>query len=237
MAEHAIDVMHLNLSYRMVQSFSVKSLFKARKSGIKYVHALKDVSFSVEKGEVLGVIGRNGSGKSTLANILGLLDTATAGEYWLDGAPVHAMTARERALLRRERVSFVFQSFNLIPTMTAWENIELPLGYRGVNKEERGDRVEAVLREVGLSARAAHRPSEMSGGEQQRIAIARALAVRPALLIADEPTGNLDRTTAGSIMETLAEAGRGRTVFMITHNEELTGYADEVYRLRAGKLE
>jgi len=212
-------------------------LRKTYKTCRETLEVLKGITLTVPAGKFVMLLGESGSGKSTLANILGLLDTATSGEYWLDGAPVHAMTARERALLRRERVSFVFQSFNLIPTMTAWENIELPLGYRGVKKEERGERVEAVLREVGLSARAAHRPSEMSGGEQQRIAIARALAVRPALLIADEPTGNLDRTTAGSIMETLAEAGRGRTVFMITHNEELTGYADEVYRLRAGKLE
>ncbi|MBQ3956263.1 MAG: ABC transporter ATP-binding protein [Clostridia bacterium] len=198
--------------------------------------ALKGITMTVPDGAFVMLLGASGSGKSTLANILGLLDTPTGGEYWLDGAPVHRMSAKERTALRREKVSFVFQSFNLIPTMTARENIELPLGYRGIPKEEREARIEAVLRDVGLSHRASHKPTELSGGEQQRIAIARALAVGPSLLIADEPTGNLDKATARSIMETLAEAGAGKTVFMITHDEELTGYADAVFLLREGRV-
>ena len=217
----------------MIRLHDLRKTYRTRRETLE---VLRGITLTVPAGKFVMLLGESGSGKSTLANILGLLDTATAGEYWLDGRPVHAMTAKERTDLRREKVSFVFQSFNLIPTMTARENIELPLGYRGVPKEERGERVEAVLREVGLSDRASHRPSELSGGEQQRIAIARALVVRPSLLLADEPTGNLDRSTTKAVMETLKEAGQGKTVFMITHNEELTAYADEVYHLRAGTL-
>jgi len=217
----------------MIRLFDLRKTYKTRHETLE---VLKGITLTVPDRKFVMLLGESGSGKSTLANILGLLDTPTSGEYWLDDMPVHTLSSKERTDLRREKVSFVFQSFNLIPTMTARENIELPLGYRGVPKEERDERVEAVLREVGLSARAAHVPSELSGGEQQRIAIARALVVEPSLLIADEPTGNLDKSTAKAVMETLTEAGRGKTVFMITHNEELTAYADEVYALRAGLL-
>lgn len=214
----------------------LNALRKTYKTRHETLEVLKGITLTVPDRKFVMLLGESGSGKSTLANILGLLDTPTSGEYWLDDTPVHTLTSKERTDLRREKVSFVFQSFNLIPTMTARENIELPLGYRGVPKEERAERVEAALREVGLSARAAHHPSELSGGEQQRIAIARALVAEPSLFIADEPTGNLDKSTAKSVMETLTEAGRGKTVFMITHNEELTVYADEVWHLRAGVL-
>ncbi|MBR5365470.1 MAG: ABC transporter ATP-binding protein [Clostridia bacterium] len=217
----------------MIRLFDLRKTYKTRHETLE---VLKGITLTVPDRKFVMLLGESGSGKSTLANILGLLDTPTSGEYWLDEVPIHTLTSKARTDLRREKVSFVFQSFNLIPTMTARENIELPLGYRGVPKEERGERVEAVLREVGLSARAAHVPSELSGGEQQRIAIARALVVEPSLLIADEPTGNLDKSTTKAVMETLTEAGRGKTVFMITHNEELTAYADEVYALRAGLL-
>ena len=217
----------------MIRLFDLRKTYKTRHETLE---VLKGITLTVPDRKFVMLLGESGSGKSTLANILGLLDTPTSGEYWLDEVPIHTLTSKTRTDLRREKVSFVFQSFNLIPTMTARENIELPLGYRGVQKEERGERVEAVLREVGLSARAAHVPSELSGGEQQRIAIARALVVEPSLLIADEPTGNLDKSTTKAVMETLTEAGRGKTVFMITHNEELTAYADEVYALRAGLL-
>ncbi|MBR5681453.1 MAG: ABC transporter ATP-binding protein [Clostridia bacterium] len=217
----------------MIRLFDLRKTYKTRHETLE---VLKGITLTVPDRKFVMLLGESGSGKSTLANILGLLDTPTSGEYWLDEVPIHTLTSKTRTDLRREKVSFVFQSFNLIPTMTARENIELPLGYRGVPKEERDERVEAVLREVGLSARAAHVPSELSGGEQQRIAIARALVVEPSLLIADEPTGNLDKSTTKAVMETLTEAGRGKTVFMITHNEELTAYADEVYALRAGLL-
>ena len=214
----------------------LNELRKTYKTRHETLEVLKGITLTVPDRKFVMLLGESGSGKSTLANILGLLDIPTSGEYWLDDTPVHTLNAKERTVLRRDKVSFVFQSFNLIPTMTARENIELPLGYRGIPKEERTERVEAVLREVGLFDRAAHHPSELSGGEQQRIAIARALVVEPSLLIADEPTGNLDKSTAKAVMETLTEAGRGKTVFMITHNEELTAYADEVYALRAGLL-
>ena len=218
----------------MIRLNELRKTYKTRRETLE---VLKGITLTVPEGKFVLLLGESGSGKSTLANILGLLDTPTSGEYWLDGTPVHTLSAKERTVLRRDKVSFVFQSFNLIPTMTARENIELPLGYRGIPKEERDARIEAVLREVGLSGRASHHPSELSGGEQQRIAIARALVVEPSLLIADEPTGNLDKSTTKAVMETLTEAGRGKTVFMITHNEELTAYADEVYHLRAGRLE
>ena len=218
----------------MIRLFDLRKTYKTRHETLE---VLKGITLTVPDRKFVMLLGESGSGKSTLANILGLLDTPTSGEYWLDEVPIHTLTSKARTDLRREKVSFVFQSFNLIPTMTARENIELPLGYRGVPKEERDERVEAVLREVGLSARAAHVPSELSGGEQQRIAIARALVVEPSLLIADEPTGNLDKSTTKAVMETLTDAGRGKTVFMITHNEELTAYADKVFHLRAGVLE
>ncbi len=218
----------------MIRLFDLRKTYKTRHETLE---VLKGITLTVPDRKFVMLLGESGSGKSTLANILGLLDTPTSGEYWLDEVPIHTLTSKARTDLRREKVSFVFQSFNLIPTMTARENIELPLGYRGVPKEERDERVEAVLREVGLSARASHVPSELSGGEQQRIAIARALVVEPSLLIADEPTGNLDKSTTKAVMETLTEVGRGKTVFMITHNEELTAYADEVFHLRAGRLE
>ena len=217
----------------MIRLNELRKTYKNRRETLE---VLKGITLTIPDGKFVMLLGESGSGKSTLGNILGLLDTPTSGEYWLDGAPVHAMTAKERTNLRREKVSFVFQSFNLIPTMTARENIELPLGYRGMAKEERREQVEAVLRKVGLTDRASHRPSELSGGEQQRIAIARALVVQPSLLIADEPTGNLDKSTTKAVMETLSEACRGKTVFMITHDEELTGYADEVFLLREGRL-
>ena len=217
----------------MIRICELRKTYKTRHETLE---VLKGITLTVPDRKFVMLLRESGSGKSTLANILGLLDTPTSGEYWLDDTPVHTLTSKERTVLRRDKVSFVFQSFNLIPTMTARENIELPLGYRGIPKEERTKRVEAVLREVGLSNRASHHPSELSGGEQQRIAIARALVVQPSLLIADEPTGNLDKSTTKAVMETLTEAGRGKTVFMITHNEELTVYADEVYALRAGLL-
>ena len=198
---------------------------------------LKDISLTIQDGEFVMLLGESGSGKSTLCNILGLLDIAGSGEYLLDGTAVHTLSSSARTDLRRNRVSFVFQSFNLIPTMTAAENIELPLGYRNIPKNTRRRLVENALSSVGLQDRAGHLPGELSGGEQQRIAIARALAVEPTLLIADEPTGNLDKKTTADIMALMKEACRVKTVFMVTHNEDLLPYADRVIRLRQGMLE
>lgn len=215
----------------------LKNIRKTYKTRHETLEVLKGISLTVPEHSLVMLLGESGSGKSTLCNLLGLLDTATSGEYYLNGIPVHTLSSAERTRLRREQVSFVFQNYNLIPTMTAFENIELPLGYRNVAKKERLAIVENALHSVGLSERAGHRPAELSGGEQQRVAIARALVMNPSLLIADEPTGNLDKTTTKEIMKTLTEAGRKKTIFMVTHNEELTSYADIVIRLKRGEIE
>ena len=215
----------------------LKNIRKSYKTCHETLEVLKGISLTVPEHSLVMLLGESGSGKSTLCNLLGLLDTATSGEYYLNGIPVHTLSSAERTRLRREQVSFVFQNYNLIPTMTAFENIELPLGYRNVAKKERLAIVENALHSVGLSERAGHRPAELSGGEQQRVAIARALVMNPSLLIADEPTGNLDKTTTKEIMKTLTEAGRKKTIFMVTHNEELTSYADIVIRLKRGEIE
>lgn len=215
----------------------LKNIRKSYKTRHETLEVLKGISLTVPENALVMLLGESGSGKSTLCNLLGLLDTATSGEYYLNGIPVHTLSSAERTKLRREQVSFVFQNYNLIPTMTAFENIELPLGYRNVAKKERLAIVENALHSVGLSERAGHRPAELSGGEQQRVAIARALVMNPSLLIADEPTGNLDKTTTKEIMKTLTEAGRKKTIFMVTHNEELTSYADIVIRLKRGEIE
>jgi len=215
----------------------LKNIRKSYKTRHETLEVLKGISLTVPEHSLVMLLGESGSGKSTLCNLLGLLDTATSGEYYLNGIPVHTLSSAERTKLRREQVSFVFQNYNLIPTMTAFENIELPLGYRNVAKKERLAIVENALHSVGLSERAGHRPAELSGGEQQRVAIARALVMNPSLLIADEPTGNLDKTTTKEIMKTLTEAGRKKTIFMVTHNEELTSYADIVIRLKRGEIE
>lgn len=215
----------------------LKNIRKSYKTRHETLEVLKGISLTVPENSLVMLLGESGSGKSTLCNLLGLLDTATSGKYYLNGIPVHTLSSAERTRLRREQVSFVFQNYNLIPTMTAFENIELPLGYRNVAKKERLAIVENALHSVGLSERAGHRPAELSGGEQQRVAIARALVMNPSLLIADEPTGNLDKTTTKEIMKTLTEAGRKKTIFMVTHNEELTSYADIVIRLKRGEIE
>ena len=215
----------------------LKDISKIYKTRYDTLEVLKDITLTIPDHAFVMLLGESGSGKSTLCNILGLLDTATSGEYIMGGKPIHTLSMVERTKLRREHISFVFQNFNLIPTMTAFENIELPLGYRKVPKSERVLLVENALRSVGLYDRARHLPSELSGGEQQRIAIARALVMDPALLIADEPTGNLDKNTTKDIMQTLIEAGREKTILMVTHNEDLTSYADKVILLKNGMLQ
>ena len=217
----------------MIELREIRKTYRTRHETLEI---LKGISLSVADGTFVMLLGESGSGKSTLCNILGLLDSPSSGEYLLDGTPVHTLSSGGRTKLRRDKISFVFQSFNLIPTMTAWENIELPLGYRNYAKNTREEMVEKALNSVGLLPRAKHLPGELSGGEQQRVAIARALVLNPALLIADEPTGNLDKKTAADIMERMKEACVGKTVFMVTHNEELLSYADRVIRLRQGKL-
>jgi len=202
------------------------------------VHALRGVSIEVPEGQFVAVIGKSGSGKSTFMNILGCLDRPTSGSYRLHGRCVSDRTADERAELRSEQIGFVFQAFNLIPRTSALENVELPLVYSGASLSEQRSRAMAALEGVGLADRAGHHPSQLSGGEQQRVAIARSLVNRPRLLLADEPTGNLDTNTSLEIMQIIEQLNReqGLTVVLVTHEREIAAYADRVLTFRDGVI-
>ncbi|WP_300609607.1 ABC transporter ATP-binding protein [Trebonia sp.] len=207
-------------------------------SGHTAVHALREVSFTIGRGQLVALRGRSGSGKTTLLNIIGGLDDPTAGCVWVDGREVNRMTERERLALRRDRVSFIFPSFGLVPMLSAAENVGIPLRIAGLRPGERRERVAAMLALTGLSSHAAHRPDELSGGQQQRVAIARALAGRPGLLIADEPTSQLDLETGRQIMELLLSVVRseGVTALVATHDEELVDLADKIISLEDGSV-
>jgi putative ABC transport system ATP-binding protein len=207
-------------------------------SGHTAVHALREVSFAVNRGQLVALRGRSGSGKTTLLNIIGGLDDPTAGRVWVDGREVTRMTERERLALRRDRIAFIFQSFGLVPMLSAAENVGIPLRIAGAAPSERRARVEAMLALTGLSSHAVHRPDELSGGQQQRVAIARALAGRPGLLIADEPTSQLDLETGRQIMELLRGVVRseGITALVATHDEALIDLADKVISLGDGSV-
>ncbi len=205
-------------------------------SGHTAVRALRGVSFTVARGQLVALRGRSGSGKTTLLNIIGGLDNPTAGQVWVDGREVSRMTERERLALRRDSVAFIFQSFGLVPMLSAAENVGIPLRIAGVQPGERRERIAAMLDLTGLSSHAVHRPDELSGGQQQRVAIARALAGRPSLLIADEPTSQLDLETGRQIMALLLSVVRseGITALVATHDEALIDLADEVLSLEDG---
>jgi putative ABC transport system ATP-binding protein len=202
------------------------------------VAALRGIDLEVARGQFVALVGPSGSGKSTFLNLVGGLDRPTAGELWVDGVELSA--SKERALTehRRRRVGFVFQGFNLLPRLTALENVAVPLLFVGVPERERLDRASELLDQVGLGDRLDHRPSQLSGGEQQRVAIARALIARPAIILADEPTGNLDSTTGGETMALLGHLNReqGVTLLLVTHNSEAASFADRVIRLRDGRV-
>jgi putative ABC transport system ATP-binding protein len=202
------------------------------------VHALRDVTIAIERGQLVAVQGRSGSGKTTLLTLLGGLDRPTSGSAWVDGTEVTALGEDELVALRRGRIGFILQSFGLIPILTAAENVEVPLRLAGVGRRERDERVRAVLDLVGLGARARHRPDELSGGEQQRVAIARALANRPGLLLADEPTGQLDARTARTIMTLLRRLvhEEGVTAIVATHDPLLIDLADRIIALSDGRV-
>jgi putative ABC transport system ATP-binding protein len=202
------------------------------------VNALQGVSVEVPQGQFVAIIGKSGSGKSTFMNIIGCLDRASSGTYRLDGRDISDRSPDERAELRSEQIGFVFQAFNLIPRTSALENVELPLVYGGVSPSEQRSRALEALERVGLASRAGHHPSQLSGGEQQRVAIARALVNRPRLLLADEPTGNLDTNTSTEIMRIIAELNRERgiTVVLVTHEPEIAAHADRVLTFRDGKI-
>ena len=215
----------------------IKDLSKYYRIGDEEVHALDHASLHVAPGEFVGIIGPSGSGKSTLMNIIGCLDVADSGEYLLDGIPIENYSENELAHIRNRKIGFVFQSFNLIPKLTAEENVELPLIYQGIKKEERTERVAAALERVKLGKRANHFPTELSGGQQQRVAIARAIVTRPSLILADEPTGNLDSKTTVEIMDIFHELhGQGNTIVLITHDDSVAAQAGRRVRILDGHL-
>jgi putative ABC transport system ATP-binding protein len=200
--------------------------------------ALANVSLAIQRGEYVSVEGPSGCGKSTLLSLIGLLDSPTSGRYTLNGKSVERLSLTERAAVRNREIGFIFQNFNLIGDLSVRDNVELPLIYRGVNKQERVRRVAEVLERVGVSARANHIPAQLSGGQQQRVAVARALAGNPSLLLADEPTGNLDSKNGEAVMELLSELhGSGATIIMVTHDRRFAGYANRKIGLLDGKIE
>ncbi len=215
----------------------VKNLYKIYKSGPDEVRALDGVTFSVAQGEMVAVVGASGSGKSTLMNILGCLDAPTKGSYRLDGQEVGRLSDRRLSAIRNRKIGFIFQGFNLVPSLSALENVELPLLYRGIAGKKRRQLAEAALQRVGLSQRMRHRPAELSGGQQQRVAIARAIAARPPMILADEPTGNLDSRAGGQIMAILRELhADGRTVVLITHDDGIAQSVPRRIRMMDGKI-
>lgn len=206
--------------------------------GAVQVHALRGVSMSIEKGEYVAIMGPSGSGKSTLMNLIGCLDTPSEGEYYLNGKLVSGMLDDDLAVIRNKEIGFVFQVFNLMPRASALHNVELPLIYNGTPKEDRLRQARKALEVVGLLDRMKHRPSELSGGQRQRVAIARALVNEPSLLLADEPTGNLDSKTGEEIMDFLTELHRGgNTMIVVTHESDIAAFADRVIHLRDGMIE
>lgn len=206
--------------------------------GTQLIEALKDVTLSIEKNEYVALMGPSGSGKSTLMNILGCLDTPSTGTYKLNGTEVSEMTDDELARIRNKEIGFVFQTFNLLPRLSALENVALPMVYAGMNKADRNERAKQVMEMVGLTDRMHHKPNELSGGQRQRVAIARALVNNPSIILADEPTGNLDTKTSYEIMNIFEEINKkGNTVILVTHEEDIAKYAKRVIRLRDGVLE
>ena len=216
----------------------IEHIMKIYNPGENEVHALDDVSLDIQTGEFVAIIGQSGSGKSTLMNMLGCLDTPTSGTYILSGKDVSHLSDNELSDIRNQQIGFIFQGFNLIPNLTALENVELPLIYRGMPAKERHDCSLEALRIVGLEHRVDHKPSEMSGGQQQRVAIARAIAAKPPVILADEPTGNLDSFSTKEIMKILHDLhDTGRTVILITHDDQIAANAKRVVRIMDGKIE
>jgi putative ABC transport system ATP-binding protein len=219
-------------------AIGIRSIHKMYASGATSVHALRDVSLTVEPGEFVAIMGASGSGKSTLMNLLGCLDRPTRGEYLLDGSDVATLAADQRADIRNRKIGFVFQGFNLLPRTSALENVELPLLYSDTPTRERIRRSREALAMVGLGTREDHHPNQLSGGQQQRVAIARALVNKPSLLLADEPTGNLDTRTSVEIMNLFQELNResGITIILVTHENDIAEYAKRVIVMRDGRI-
>ncbi len=216
---------------------SMKNLGKTYKNGHIEVEALKNANIDIDKKEFVAIMGPSGSGKSTLMNIIGCLDRSTKGEYWLDGVNISSLDEGELARIRNLKIGFVFQSFNLLPRITALQNVELPMIYAGIGSKERRKKATAALERVGLAERMHHKPNEMSGGQKQRVAIARALVNSPAIILADEPTGNLDSTSSEEIMAVFQDLNKeGVTIVLVTHEPDIAEHTKRVLRFRDGFL-
>lgn len=215
----------------------IKDLYKTYQMGNVEVHALNGISLHIRPKEFVSIIGPSGSGKSTLMNMIGCLDTPTSGTYLLDGLPIEEYDEDELADIRNKKIGFIFQGFNLLQKLTAIENVELPLIYMGVGKSKRTELAKEALRRVGLEQRMYHKPTELSGGQQQRVAIARALSSRPPLILADEPTGNLDSKSGVEVMEMMHELHKdGNTIVLITHDNGVAEQAERIIRIQDGKI-
>ena len=222
----------------MTAVIRVRDLTRAYEMGTERILALQGVNLDIGRNEYVAIMGPSGSGKSTMMNLLGCLDTPTGGEYWLNGEEVSRLSDDALARVRNREIGFVFQTFNLLPRATALHNVELPLVYAGVGGRERRQRALEALERVGLADRVHHRPNELSGGQRQRVAIARALVNRPSILLADEPTGNLDSVTSEEIMAVFAGLHRaGQTVIMVTHEPDIAAHAERTVVLRDGRVE
>lgn len=216
----------------------IKNITKLYEMGVEKLYALKGVDVVIERNEYVAIMGPSGSGKSTLMNIIGCLDTPTSGDYILNGKDVHEMDDDELAEIRNKEIGFVFQTFNLLPRSNALHNVELPLIYSGLSKSERIKRAEESLSNVGLSDRMKHKPNELSGGQRQRVAVARALVNHPSIILADEPTGNLDTKTGEEIMALFADLNRkGNTIILVTHEEDIAKHANRIIKIRDGMIE
>ena len=215
----------------------MRDIEKTYSVGEEKVRALRGVTFTIDRGEYVAIMGPSGSGKSTLMNLIGCLDTPTGGEYLLNGTPVQTLTDDELARIRNREIGFVFQTFNLLARTSALAQVELPLVYSGLPKKERRERAEKALERVGLTDRAHHNPNELSGGQRQRVAIARALVTGPSLLLADEPTGNLDSATGEDIMRLFRELNeQGNAIILVTHEEDIAAHARRIIRIRDGRI-
>ena len=216
----------------------LEKIVKNYRVGTQIVRALRSVSLSISKGEYVAIMGASGSGKSTLMNVIGCLDTPTSGLYILNDQDVSHLSDDELAEIRNKEIGFVFQTFNLLPRNTALENVMLPLVYAGVRKQQRIEKAEKILNEVGLADRVEHKPNELSGGQRQRVAVARALVNNPSILLADEPTGNLDSKISEEIMQLFAEIHRkGNTLIVVTHEESIAMHAHRIIKLKDGEIE
>lgn len=217
---------------------NIKEIGRKYVIGTEVIHALKSVTLDIHKGEFVALMGPSGSGKSTLMNILGCLDTPSTGDYVLNGINVSQMTDDALAEVRNKEIGFVFQTFNLLPRSTSLDNVALPLIYAGVSKKERDKRAQEALENVGLGNRVTHKPNELSGGQRQRVAVARALINKPSIILADEPTGNLDTKTSVEIMGLLEEIhSKGNTIILVTHEEDIAQHAHRIVRMRDGLIE